>query len=45
MIKFSKIDNYGIFNDFKEDEVKGERDEDFDVVFLMLFICYYFFIV
>ena len=29
--------NYGTFNDFKEDEAKGERDEDSDVVSLMLF--------
>ena len=38
MIEFSKIfNNYGTFNDFEEDEAKGERDEDSDVVSLMLF--------
>lgn len=31
---------YGTFNDFKEDEAKGERDEDSDVVSLMYFLLY-----
>lgn len=31
---------YGAFNDFKEDEAKGERDEDSDVVSLMYFLLY-----
>lgn len=31
------LNSYGTFNDFKEDEAKGERDEDSDVVSLMLF--------
>ena len=31
------LNNYGTFNDFKEDEAKGEGDEDSDVVSLMLF--------
>ena len=35
-ITFSKIlNNYGTFDNFKEDEAKGERDEDSDVVSLM----------
>ena len=39
LIAFSKIlNNYGTFNDFKEDEAKGEGDEDSDVVSLMLFV-------
>ena len=38
LIEFSKIlNNYGTFNDFKEDEAKGEGDEDSDVVSLLLF--------
>ena len=45
LTEFNKIDNYGTFNDFKEDEAKGERDEDSDVVSLMLFFCSYPFIV
>ena len=35
-IKFSKIlNNYGAFDNFKEDEAKGERDENSNVVSLM----------
>lgn len=35
-IKFSKIlNNYGTFDNFKEDEAKGERDENSNVVSLM----------
>lgn len=36
LIKFSKIlNNYGTFDNFKEDEAKGERDENSNVVSLM----------
>jgi len=43
-IKFSKkskiLNNYGAFDNFKEDEAKGERDENSDVVSLIHLLLY-----
>lgn len=41
LIKFRKIlNNYGTFDNFKEDEAKGERDENSDVVSLIHLLLY-----
>ena len=35
LLNFQILENYGTFNNFKEDEAERERDEDSDVVSLM----------